>query len=140
AYPRQGAQAIQDSLDRVFAMFPILGERRQQKAGTLSGGQQQMLAIGRGLMLSPRLLMLDEPSLGIAPLVVRTIFDAIKKINDDGTTILLVDQNVRESLALAEQAFVIQSGRIVLHGQGSELLRSDLVQRVLLGLSDKTSA
>ena len=122
------------SLERVFALFPILGERRRQAAGTLSGGQQQMLAIGRALMALPRLLMLDEPSLGLAPLVVQEIFRVISEINRAGTTILLVEQNTRQALALARRGYVLENGRVVLEGRGSELLDNEHVRRAYLGL------
>ena len=122
------------SLDRVVLLFPILGERRRQAAGTLSGGQQQMLAIGRALMALPRLLMLDEPSLGLAPIVVQEIFRTIAEINRAGTTILLVEQNTRQALALAQRGYVLENGRVVLVGAGRELLDNDHVRRAYLGL------
>ncbi len=122
------------SLERVFTVFPILGERRRQAAGTLSGGQQQMLAIGRALMALPRILMLDEPSLGLAPLVVQEIFRIIGEINRAGTTILLVEQNTRQALALAQRGYVLENGRVVLVGGGTELLDNAHVRRAYLGL------
>jgi branched-chain amino acid transport system ATP-binding protein len=122
------------SLDRVIALFPILGERRRQAAGTLSGGQQQMLAIGRALMALPRILMLDEPSLGLAPLVVQEIFRIIGEINRAGVTILLVEQNTQQALALAQRGYVLENGRVVLVGRGSELLDNEHVRRAYLGL------
>ena len=122
------------SLERVLALFPILGERRRQAAGTLSGGQQQMLAIGRALMALPRILMLDEPSLGLAPMVVREIFRIIAEINRAGATILLVEQNTRQALALAQRGYVLENGRVVLVGPGSELLDNEHVRRAYLGL------
>ena len=122
------------SLERVFALFPILGERRRQAAGTLSGGQQQMLAIGRALMALPRILMLDEPSLGLAPMVVREIFRIIGEINRAGATILLVEQNTRQALALAHRGYVLENGRVVLVGPGRELLDNAHVRRAYLGL------
>ena len=122
------------SLDLVYSTFPVLGERRRQLAGTLSGGEQQMLAIGRGLMSRPRLLLLDEPSWGIAPLLVSRIFQTIAAINRAGVAVLLVEQNVRRALSLAHHAYVLQTGRIVLQGSGAELLSSDLVKRAYLGL------
>lgn len=121
------------SLERVFTVFPILGERRRQAAGTLSGGQQQMLAIGRALMALPRILMLDEPSLGLAPLVVQEIFRIIAEINRAGTTILLVEQNTRQALALARRGYVLENGRVVLVGGGTELLDNAHVRRAYLG-------
>ncbi len=135
AYTRKSTSDRQDALDRVFNLFPVLKERRNQKAGTLSGGEQQMLAIGRGLMLKPKLLMLDEPSLGIAPKLVDRIFETILELNrKDGITILLVEQNVREALELANRAYVIQTGSIVMEGTGEQLLRSDTIQKAYLGI------
>jgi branched-chain amino acid transport system ATP-binding protein len=122
------------SLDRVIGLFPILGERRRQAAGTLSGGQQQMLAIGRALMALPRILMLDEPSLGLAPLVVQEIFRIIGEINRAGAAILLVEQNTQQALALAQRGYVLENGRVVLVGRGSELLDNEHVRRAYLGL------
>ncbi|HWR29169.1 MAG TPA: ABC transporter ATP-binding protein [Negativicutes bacterium] len=121
-------------LEEMYEMFPRLKERRSQAAGTLSGGEQQMLVIARGLMSDPKLLMLDEPSLGIAPKVVIQIFDMLRNIKDQGKTILLVEQNVREALDLADRAYVLQTGRIVAEGTGQELLGSDLVRKAYLGL------
>jgi branched-chain amino acid transport system ATP-binding protein len=122
------------SLDRVLTLFPILGERRRQVAGTLSGGQQQMLAIGRALMALPRILMLDEPSLGLAPLIVQEIFGIIAEINRAGTTVLLVEQNTRQALALAQRGYVLENGRVVLAGSGQDLLGNEHVRRAYLGL------
>jgi len=121
-------------LEEMYEMFPRLKERRSQAAGTLSGGEQQMLVIARGLMSDPKLLMLDEPSLGIAPKVVIQIFDMLRNIKDQGKTILLVEQNVREALDLADRAYVLQTGRIVAEGTGQELLGTDLVRKAYLGL------
>ncbi len=135
AYTRKDPGQRLENLERVFAMFPRLRERLDQKAGTLSGGEQQMLAIGRGLMLSPKLLMLDEPSLGIAPNLVDRIFEAILELNrSQRLTILLVEQNVREALELAHRAYVLQTGRVVMEGTGDELLQSDAIRRAYLGL------
>jgi branched-chain amino acid transport system ATP-binding protein len=119
---------------RVVEMFPVLRELETRRAGTLSGGEQQMLAIGRALMSEPRLLLLDEPTLGIAPLLVTKLFDAIKRLPELGTAVLLVEQNVREALEIAQSAYVLQTGRVVLTGQGRELLGSDLVRQAYLGL------
>ena len=119
---------------RVVELFPILHDRETQRAGTLSGGEQQMLAIGRALMSAPQLLLLDEPTLGIAPLLVAKLFDAIKRLPELGTAVLLVEQNVREALEIAHFAYVLQTGRVVLTGQGRELLGSDLVRQAYLGL------
>jgi len=124
----------QETLAQVFELFPRLWERRQQVAGTLSGGEQQMCAIGRGLMARPRLLMLDEPSLGLAPVMVRTIFDDLRRINAQGTTILLVEQNVLRSLLLSHRGYVLENGRISMHGPAAELLESPHVKQAYLGL------
>ena len=122
-----------EALDRVFTQFPRLAERRGQLAGTLSGGEQQMLAMGRALMASPRLLLLDEPSMGLSPIMVETIFETIADIRQQGTTILLVEQNARMALRVANRGYVIQAGRIVLHDAAGDLLRSDLVRKSYLG-------
>jgi len=123
-----------ESLDKVFAMFPALRTRVGQSAGTLSGGEQQMLAIGRGLMSLPRLLMLDEPSLGLAPLLVKQIFATVKEINRQGTTILLVEQNVFNALDMADKGYVLENGRIVLQGPSRDLLRDEYVKEAYLGV------
>jgi branched-chain amino acid transport system ATP-binding protein len=122
------------TLETVFALFPRLRERERQVAGTLSGGEQQMCAIGRGLMARPRLLLLDEPSLGLAPVMVRLIFETLKAINETGTTILLVEQNVARALALSHRAYVIENGRIVLDGPRAALQQSPHVKQAYLGL------
>jgi len=134
AFTRRDRGEIAASLERAYATFPFLAERRAQLAGTLSGGEQQMLAIARGLMSSPKLLMLDEPSWGIAPLLVNKIFETIAAINRSGVSILLVEQNVKRALSLAHHAYVLQTGRVVLSGTGAELLGSDLVRRAYLAL------
>ncbi|MCA1657116.1 MAG: ABC transporter ATP-binding protein [Actinobacteria bacterium] len=134
AYTLGDARAIQQAHDAVFELFPVLQQRGRQRAGTLSGGEQQMLAVGRALMSRPRLLLLDEPTLGIAPLIVEKLFDAIGRLPALGTAVLLVEQNVREALELAGHAYVLQTGRIVLDGPGSELLGSDLVRQAYLGI------
>jgi branched-chain amino acid transport system ATP-binding protein len=123
-----------ETLDRICALFPRLAERHGQLAGTLSGGEQQMCAIGRALMSLPRLLLLDEPSLGLAPMMVRLIFDNLRSINAEGTTVLLVEQNVRKALELSTRAYVMENGRIALSGSREELLRSDAVRQAYLGL------
>jgi branched-chain amino acid transport system ATP-binding protein len=133
AYTRSDAAEIDATLDQVFALFPILAQRRAQLAGTMSGGEQQMLAIGRGLMARPQLLLLDEPSWGIAPKLVTKILDTIVTINAAGVSVLLVEQNLQRALAIAHRAYVIQTGRIVLEGSGQELLHSDLVREAYLG-------
>ncbi len=134
AYTRRDRREVAASLERVYGIFPVLAGRRAQIAGTLSGGEQQMVAIARGLMSSPRLLMLDEPSWGIAPMLVTKIFDTIAAINRAGVSILLVEQNVQRALSLAHHAYVLQTGRVVLAGTGAELLGSELVKRAYLAL------
>jgi branched-chain amino acid transport system ATP-binding protein len=122
------------NMDRAFSLFPRLAERRTQLGGTMSGGEQQMLAIARGLMANPKLLLLDEPSLGLSPLRVKSIFAIIKEINAQGTTILLVEQNVYQSLKIATRAYVLETGRVVLTGTGAELLGNDHVRKAFLGI------
>jgi len=123
-----------ESLEKVFSLFPVLKERSKQLAGTLSGGEQQMLAIGRGLMSLPRLLMLDEPSLGLAPLLVREIFRTVREINKEGTTILLVEQNVFNALDMAHEGYVLENGRIVLRGKSRDLLGNEHIKESYLGV------
>ena len=127
-------QDIERNLEFVYHLFPRLMERRHQTASTLSGGEQQMVAIGRGMMSRPRLLMLDEPSLGLAPLLVDEVLDTVRKLKDEGISILLVEQNVREALDLADQGYVIQTGKIVNQGTGEELLASDIIRSAFLGI------
>src|SRR5665213_285920 len=134
AYPRRARADVRRSLDHVFALFPRVAERRTQVAGTLSGGEQQMVAIGRGLMSKPSILMLDEPSLGLAPIIVAEMFEAVRRINAEGTTVLLVEQNVRQALELATRGYVIETGRVVSSGTREELLASDEVRKAYLGL------
>jgi branched-chain amino acid transport system ATP-binding protein len=122
------------NMGRVFALFPRLAERKDQLGGTMSGGEQQMLAIARGLMGNPKLLLLDEPSLGLSPLLVRSIFEIIREINQQGTTILLVEQNVYQSLRIAHRAYVIETGRVVMSGTGAELLDNAHVKKAFLGM------
>ncbi len=138
SYLSEAKKERSENLDRVFKMFPRLRERRKQLARTLSGGEQQMLAIGRGVMSKPKLLMLDEPSLGLAPLVVTNIFSIIRKINSEGTTILLVEQNVIHSLKMSHQGYVIENGRIVLQGTGEELLKNEHTQAAYFGTYQPT--
>ena len=134
AYSRRDRREVAQSLAMVLETFPFLKDRRQQLAGTLSGGEQQMLAIGRGLMSRPQLLLLDEPSWGIAPMLVNRIFETIAAINRTGVAILLVEQNVQRALSIAHRAYVIQTGRLVAEGSAAELLSSDLVRQAYLGL------
>ena len=131
--PRAKAERAR-SLDLVFTIFPVLAERRRQLAGTMSGGEQQMLAVGRGLMLRPRLLMLDEPSLGLAPVVTDTTFEKIQEIHAMGTAVLLVEQNVSRALTLVQRAYVLESGRVIMHGLSGELANNKKVQSAYLGL------
>jgi branched-chain amino acid transport system ATP-binding protein len=134
AFTRRDRREVAESLERVFELFPFLKERRQQLAGTLSGGEQQMVAIARGLMSRPRVLLLDEPSWGIAPMLVARIFETIAAINRSGVSILLVEQNVKRALSVAHRALVIQTGRVVAEGSAEDLLKSDLVRQAYLGL------
>ncbi len=133
AYLRKDKAGIAEDLKKVYDRFPILADRRNQDAATLSGGEQQMLAISRALMARPKLLLMDEPSMGLAPLLVKEIFNIIKEINAGGTTILLVEQNAMQALKIADQAYVLETGNIVLSGTGQELLSSPEVQKVYLG-------
>ena len=129
----QARSAIEPSLERVYEQFPRLKERRRQVAGTLSGGEQQMLAMGRGLMSGPKLLMLDEPSMGLAPILVEQIFDIIRQLHKAGTTILLVEQNAQMALSVADRGYVLETGKIVVTGAGSDLLRDEAVKKAYLG-------
>jgi branched-chain amino acid transport system ATP-binding protein len=131
---RRGRGRRATTLEHVFAVFPRLAERQRQSAGTLSGGEQQMLAIGRGLMGEPRLLILDEPSLGLSPLLVEEMFALIRRLNDDGLAVLLVEQNVGESLAVADRAYVLENGAVRFHGTPAELLANSDLKRAFLGL------
>ena len=133
AYSMKDNSTFKDDIDAVYQRFPRLAERRTQIAGTLSGGEQQMLAMGRALMSHPKLLMLDEPSMGLSPLLVDQVFEIIKDINKEGTTILLVEQNAGKSLAISDNAYVMENGQIVLSGTGADLLGSEMVQKAYLG-------
>ena len=133
AYIRNDSKGIKEDMDKVFVRFPKLAERRSQLAGTMSGGEQQMLAMGRALMSRPRLLLLDEPSMGLAPLLVREIFSIIKEINASGTTVLLVEQNAHMALSIAHRAYVLETGRITLAGDAKELAASEEVRKAYLG-------
>ena len=132
AYTRPGSE-IAPGLERVYAHFPRLKERRRQVSGTLSGGEQQMLAMGRALMSSPKLLMLDEPSMGLAPILIEQIFDIVRELHEAGTTILLVEQNAQMALSIATRGYVMETGRVTLSGTGRELLENDDVRKAYLG-------
>ena len=133
AYARRDSANVEKDLDWVYELFPRIKERLWQKGGTLSGGEQQMLAVARGLMSRPKLLMLDEPSLGLAPLLVKEIFDIIKRIHQEGMTVLLVEQNAFAALKIADYAYVLETGKVVLSGTGEELLRDERVKKAYLG-------
>lgn len=133
AYTRKNKKEIQESLEDVYNKFPILKERQNQEAGTLSGGEQQMLAVGRALMSKPKMLLLDEPSMGLSPLYVDIIFKTIKEINAQGTTILLVEQNAEKALSIADKAYVLETGKIVLSGTGKELKSNEQIKNAYLG-------
>jgi len=134
AFTTNSREEIEKGLEYVYKLFPILKERRKQKGGTLSGGEQQMLALGRGLMARPKLLMLDEPSLGLMPKLVTEVFKAISLLKEEGHTILLVEQNVREALELCDRGYILQTGRTIASGRGDELLDSEIVKKAFLGL------
>jgi branched-chain amino acid transport system ATP-binding protein len=134
AFTADSEEAIEEGLDHVYELFPILKDRRKQKGETLSGGEQQMLAIGRGLMIRPKLLMLDEPSLGLMPKLVTEVFKSISLLKEEGHTILLVEQNVREALELADRGYILQTGRTIDSGRGKDLLESEIVRKAFLGL------
>ena len=134
AFLRKDAAAIKQDQDYVFSLFPILAERRRQLGGTLSGGEQQMLAISRALMARPKLLLLDEPSLGLAPIIIQQIFDIIRKVNADGTTVFLVEQNANQALRIATRGYVMENGRIVMHDTAANLLKSEQVRKAYLGV------
>ena len=133
AYIRNDLGGIRSDLDRIFGFFPVLAERRKQRGGSLSGGEQQMLAIGRALMSNPRLLLLDEPSLGLAPLIVKQIFEILQQINEDGTTILLVEQNAHLALNLTDRGYVMETGEITIEGASTDLLADERVRQAYLG-------
>ncbi len=134
AYTRKDKKSIKEDIDKIFTLYPILRERRNQLAGTLSGGEQQMLAIGRAIMSRPRLLMLDEPSLGLAPLLVEKTAEMISDIHQKGTTILLVEQNAFLALKISDRSYVLETGKTVLEGKGKELLKNEHVQKAYLGM------
>jgi branched-chain amino acid transport system ATP-binding protein len=134
SYIRTAKIHRKENLSKVFALFPRLEERKDQLAGTLSGGEQQMVAIGRGLMTLPQILMLDEPSLGLAPLIVIDLFEVIKKINQEGTTVILVEQNMQLALSTVQRGYVLENGRIILEGESENLLREDYMRKAYLGI------
>ena len=133
AYPSRARTDFDASLDRAYEMFPVLKDRTHQQAGSLSGGEQQMLAIARGLMSQPSILMLDEPSMGLSPIIVQTMFELIQTLNEQGVTILLVEQNVHQALKIADHAYVLKTGKIEMNGPGAELLTNPEVQQAYLG-------
>jgi len=134
AYTSRARQLKEQSLGMVYELLPVLKERRKQLAGSLSGGEQQMCAIARGLMAKPKLLMLDEPSLGLAPIIVQEVFELIKTIRQQGTTVLLVEQNVHHALSMANRGYVLENGRVVLEGPGKDLLRDERLTKAYLGV------
>ncbi|WP_338018918.1 ABC transporter ATP-binding protein [Ectothiorhodospira haloalkaliphila] len=134
AYTRGHGKEVDQDLERVYGRFPILRQKQRQLAGTLSGGQQQMLVIGRALMARPRLLLLDEPSMGLAPLVVEEIFDIIRELNQEGITIFLVEQNAAQALSVSHRGYVLEAGKVVLEGRGEELLENEQVRAAYLGI------
>jgi len=133
AYTRQDKTEIEDTLQQVFKRFPRLNERKNQMAGTLSGGEQQMLAMGRALMSKPKIILMDEPSMGLSPILVEEVFDIIKSINKSGTTVLLVEQNAKKALSIANRAYVLETGNIVLEGDAKELMNNESVKKAYLG-------
>ncbi len=133
AYTRKDKKEIEDTIEKVYKRFPRLNERKNQIAGTLSGGEQQMLAMGRALMSHPRIILMDEPSMGLSPLFVSEIFDIIKEISESGTTVLLVEQNAKKALSIANRAYVLETGKIVLEGDAKELMNNDSVKKAYLG-------
>ncbi|MGF2736514.1 ABC transporter ATP-binding protein [Marinobacter sp. DUT-1] len=134
AYTRGRSQEVEDDLERMYTKFPILRQKRHNLAGELSGGQQQMLAMGRALMARPKLLLLDEPSMGLAPLIIEEIFDIIKELKEEGITIFLVEQNASQALALADRGYVLETGKVVIEGTGRELLSNEKVREAYLGM------
>lgn len=135
AYTRKDTKGIEEDLEKVYSLFPRLKERTWQLSGTLSGGEQQMLAIGRALMSRPKLIMMDEPSLGLAPIVVKELFGIIKRINEEGMTVLLIEQNANAALKIADIGYIMETGRITLSGSGKELLSNDEIKKAYLGES-----
>ena len=138
AYTRNDKNEMEATLKEIYARFPRLEERKNQMAGTLSGGEQQMLAMGRALMSHPKLIVMDEPSMGLSPLYVNEIFDIIRKINADGVTVLLVEQNAKKALSIANRAYVLETGKIVLSGDAKELMNDDSVKKAYLGSTGRS--
>ena len=137
AFNRPDKENVKSDLDKVFELFPVLAERRKQKGGSLSGGEQQMLAVGRAMMQNPKILLLDEPSLGLAPQVVESIFEVVKEINKkDGTPILLVEQNAYLALEVSNRGYVLETGEIIVYDESKKLLENEMVQRAYLGVED----
>ena len=134
AYTISDKQKVKESQERIYQIFPVLRKKEKALAQTLSGGEQQMLVIGRSMMLNPELLILDEPSLGLAPIIVAKVFDTLRQINDEGVAILLVEQNIRDSLNIANRGYVLEEGKIIIEGEGRELLSNDHIKEVYLGL------
>ena len=134
AYTINDKQRVQDSKERIFQIFPVLRKKQKALAQTLSGGEQQMLVIGRSLISNPELLILDEPSLGLAPIIVAKVLDTLRQINDEGVAVLLVEQNIRDSLNIANRAYVLEEGKIIIDGKGRELLSNDHIKEVYLGI------
>jgi branched-chain amino acid transport system ATP-binding protein len=134
SYKPEAKLKRKETMEWVFSIFPRLKERRKQLAGTLSGGEQQMVAVGRAMMSRPRLLMLDEPSLGLAPLMVREVFNVVERVNSEGVTVLLVEQNVKHTLSIATRAYVLENGRISMEGKGKDLLNNEHVRKAYLGI------
>ena len=133
AYTRKDKKEIEESLANVYKRFPRLEERKNQMAGTLSGGEQQMLAMGRALMSKPKIILMDEPSMGLSPIMVNEIFDIIRAVSESGTTVLLVEQNAKKALSIADRAYVLETGKIVLSGDAKELLEDDSIKKAYLG-------
>ena len=133
AYTRKDKQEISDTLENVYHRFPRLEERKNQMAGTLSGGEQQMLAMGRALMSHPKIILMDEPSMGLSPIFVNEIFDIIKEVSKGGTTVLLVEQNAKKALSIADRGYVLETGKIVLEGKADDLLHNDSIKKAYLG-------
>lgn len=133
AYTRKDRSEIEESLNNVYKRFPRLEERKNQMAGTLSGGEQQMLAMGRALMSQPKIILMDEPSMGLSPILVNEIFDIIQEVSKSGTTVLLVEQNAKKALSIADRAYVLETGRIALEGRAEDLLRDDSIKKAYLG-------